>query len=84
MDNPNYSSLPHVRSDIQEYFKEGKNNIIRFNLNYFNTPFKDIFTRLDFGILEEMYGGFGGEILYRPFDKDYAFGFTAHKSFKEL
>lgn len=82
MDNPSYSSLPHVRSDIQEYLKEGKNNIIRFNLNYFNTPFKDIFTRLDFGILEEMYGGFGGEILYRPFDKDYAFGFTAHRVFQ--
>jgi hypothetical protein len=82
MDNPSYSSLPHVRSDIQEYLKEGKNNIIRFNLNYFNTPYKDIFTRLDFGILEEMYGGIGGEILYRPFDKNYAYGFTAHKVYQ--
>tara|TARA_B100000212_G_scaffold298715_1_gene243047 strand:- start:4183 stop:6324 length:2142 start_codon:yes stop_codon:yes gene_type:complete len=82
MDNPSYSSLPHVRSDIQEYLKEGKNNIIRMNLNYFNTPSKDIFTRLDFGILEEMYGGFGGEILYRPFDKNFGLGFTAHKVFQ--
>lgn len=26
------------------------------------------------GLLEEMYGGIGGEILYRPFSKRYAFG----------
>lgn len=82
MDNPSYSALPHVRSDIQEYLKEGKNNIIKFNLSYFHSPFKDIFTRFDFGILEEMYGGAGGEILYRPFDKNYALGFVAHRVYQ--
>ena len=30
-------------------------------LEYFNSPYKDIFTRFDIGLLEEMFGGFGGE-----------------------
>ena len=79
LNNPSQSSIPKVRSDIQEYLSKGKNNLQRMQLEYFNSPFKDIFTRLDIGILEEMFGGIGGEILYRPFDKNYALGFSLHK-----
>ena len=31
--NPSSSEIPHVRSDIQDYLKEGKNNIQRMQLN---------------------------------------------------
>ncbi len=79
LNNPSQSSIPKVRSDIQEYLSQGKNNIQRMQLQYFNSPSKDIFTRFDIGILEEMFGGIGGEILYRPFDKNYAFGLSMHK-----
>ena len=79
LNNPSQSSIPKVRSDIQEYLSEGKNNIQRMQLEYFNSPSKDIFTRLDIGILEEMFGGIGGEILYRPFNKNYSLGFSLHK-----
>ena len=48
-------------------------------LEYFGTPFKDIFTRFDIGYLEEMFGGIGGEVLYRPFDKKYSIGLSVHK-----
>lgn len=34
------------------------------------------------GYLEEMYAGFGGEILYRPYGKTYAFGAEAWEAFK--
>ena len=44
-----------------------------------NSPFKDTYLRLDLGLIEEMFGGFGGEILYRPFDKKTSFGLSAHK-----
>ena len=37
------------------------------------------YPKLDFGYLEEMYGGIGGEVLYRPFNKRYALGLVAHK-----
>ena len=79
LNNPSQSTIPKVRSDIQEYLKEGKQSIQRMQLEYFGQPFKDIFTRLDFGYLEPMFGGFGGEILYRPFEKKYSIGFSAHK-----
>ncbi len=77
--NPSSSQIPHVRSDIQDYLSEGKNNIQRMQLEYFGTPSKDIFTRFDIGYLEEMFGGIGGEVLYRPFDKKYSIGLSVHK-----
>ena len=77
--NPSFSQIPHVRSDIQDYLSEGKNNIQRMQLEYFGAPFKDIFTRFDIGYLEEMFGGIGGEVLYRPFHKKYSIGLSVHK-----
>jgi len=77
--NPSQSSIPRVRSDIQEYLSEGKNNIQRMQLEYFGSPYKNIFTRFDLGLLEEMFGGVGGEILYRPFNKKYSIGLSLHK-----
>ncbi len=77
----NYSSsqLPHVRSDIQFYLEQGKNNLQRFQLEYMFSPRKDIFIRADLGYLEEMFGGIGGEILYRPFNSKASLGFTLHR-----
>ena len=79
LDNPSYSEVPHVRSDIQDYLKEGENNIQRMQLEYMTSPYKDVFIRLDAGLLEEMFGGFGGEILYRPFNKKFAVGLSGHR-----
>ena len=76
---PSESVLPHVRSDIQEYLKEGKNNIMRMKLDYIFSPYKDIYARFDSGRLEEMFGGLGGEVLYRPYSKTWAVGFSTHK-----
>ena len=77
--NPSYSTLPHVRSDIQEYLSEGENNIAMLKLEYMYSPLKDVYFRADLGLLEEMFGGLGGEILYRPFAENYAFGITMHR-----
>ena len=77
--NPSQSTIPRVRSDIQSYLAEGKNNIERMTLEYYSNPIKDVYARFDLGLLEAMFGGFGGEVLYRPFDEDYAIGLMAHK-----
>ena len=77
--NPSQSNIPHVRSDIQDYLSEGKNNLQRMKLEYMFSPFKDIYMRADLGLLEEMFGGFGGEILYRPIDRDYSLGLSVHR-----
>jgi len=77
--NPSDSSLPHVRSDIQSYLKEGANNIGRLKLDYIWSPYKELYARIDIGLMEEMFGGFGGEILYKPFGKDTAVGLVVHR-----
>ena len=77
--NYSESTIPHVRSDIQSYLKEGKNSLQRMQLEYMFSPIKDIFIRGDLGYLEEMFAGFGGEILYRPVEKNIALGLSVHK-----
>ena len=77
--NPSISTLPHVRSDIQDYLSQGKNNIARMKLTYIWSPYKDLFAKLDAGILEEMFGGYGGEVYYRPFKSNFSVGLTMHK-----
>ena len=79
LNNPSYSTIPHVRSDIQSYLSEGKNNIQRLQLEYLDSPYKDIFVRADIGYLEEMFAGIGGEILYRPLNRKIAIGASIHK-----
>ena len=77
--NPSYSTIPHVRSDIQDYLSEGKNNIARFKIDYIWSPRKDLFVRLDLGYLEEMFGGVGGEVYYRPFKSNFSSSLQLHK-----
>ena len=66
-------------SDIQEYLEQGKNNLQRLELQCFNSPIKDTFLRLDLGIMEEMFAGYGGEILYGPLKKSYHLGLSLHR-----
>lgn len=77
--NPSYSSIPKVRSDIQEYLSQGKNNIARFKLDYIWSPYKDVFARFDLGYLEEMFGGYGGEVYYRPFESNFSTSLQVHR-----
>ena len=69
------SILPHVRTDIVKYLKQGKNGIMRSQINFVDEIRKDIFFKASAGIFEEMFSGYGFEFLYRPFKKNYAVGF---------
>jgi len=70
------SLLPHVRTDIVSYLRESREfNINTMQLNYFSSIAPNLYTKLSAGIFEMMFGGYGGEILYRPFNKNYGFGF---------
>ena len=69
------SILPHVRTDIVKYLKNSdKYHITRLQANYFMNPFKSIYAKVSAGIFEPMFSGYGGEILYKPFDKNYGIG----------
>ena len=77
--NPSGSKIQHVRSDIQDYLLEGKNNIQMMKLEYLFSPKKDLFARLDAGLLEDMFGGYGGELFYRPFNSKFSLALSGHR-----
>lgn len=69
------SVLPHVRTDIVQYLKESRSFAVkRAQLNYFINPLNDIYAKASIGYFEEMFGGMGGEVLYRPYNKNFGIG----------
>ena len=69
------SIIPHVRTDIVQYLKNSsKYHITRLQMNYFHNPRKSIYTKFSAGIFEPMFTGFGGEILYKPFNENFGIG----------
>jgi hypothetical protein len=72
--SPPDSVLPNVRSNIKRYLQEGENNLIRLQANYLWSPLPNSYFRVSAGYLEEMFGGYGFEYLYRPFQSRFAVG----------
>ena len=68
------SKLAHVRSDIKDYLKEGKNNLARLQVDYIAQLSRDWYGKVSAGIFEEMFAGAGGELLYRPYGQRWAIG----------
>jgi len=70
-----------VRGDVQHFAAR------TFALEKLYTSYTQSFTpalhmALSMGYLEEMYAGFGGEILYRPFELRFALGAESWQAFK--
>ncbi|WP_067704535.1 YjbH domain-containing protein [Erwinia sp. ErVv1] len=74
---PTDSTLPRVRTHIRDYVE---NNVYVNNLqaNYMHALGNGFYGQMYGGYLETMYGGVGGEVLYRPLDSDWAFGIDAN------
>ena len=68
------SKMEHVRTDLVQYLKEDDAYVSRLQLDYIWSPFKNVYTKISAGIFESMYGGYGGEILYKPYDKNFFIG----------
>jgi hypothetical protein len=74
------SLLPHVRSDVREYLQEV--NIVavdRLQGNYIFSPMKDWYSRVSVGIFETMFGGYSGEVLFKPNKSRFAVGVDVNK-----
>lgn len=71
---PNTSLLPHVRSDILEYYRHGINGIARLDASYDKRLSQDLFFRAKAGYLESMFAGGGVQLLWRPDGDRLAFG----------
>jgi hypothetical protein len=68
------SVLPHVRSDIALYLKDGFTGIDNLSMSYYAKPAPEIYTRFTAGYIEDMFAAVGGEMLYRPFGQRWALG----------
>lgn len=67
------SKLPHVRSDIAKYKQERDIKLNKLLLNNYNKLSPELFLRSSLGYYEEMFAGFGGQLLYLPKESDWAF-----------
>lgn len=71
------STLPHVRSDIVEYRREGERlRLDSLLLNRYARMGASLFVRGSAGYYEEMFAGTGAQLLYLPTDEHWALDFT--------
>jgi hypothetical protein len=68
------SVLPRVRSEIKRYLQEGDTGLDVLLLEKRGMMGAGIAYRAYAGVLEEMFSGVGGELLYRPFPSRLALG----------
>ena len=71
---PSNSRLPHVRSDFARYARAGTTSIPALYLERLWNPAPDVFARVTAGLLEPMFAGVSGEVLWRPHDRPWAVG----------
>jgi hypothetical protein len=68
------SVVPHVRSDIAKYLDEGASGISNIRADYLFSIAPRLFGRVSGGLLEDMFAGVQGEVLYAPAAADWAVG----------
>jgi len=86
------SVLPRVRSDVVKYLTQGDTGLDSLYLEKRGTAISNFHYRVFGGVLEYMYSGIGGELLYQPYQSRLAYGLSANwvqqrdydKSFEHL
>jgi hypothetical protein len=68
------SDLPRVRTDYGKYSTEGDPALEHLTVAAYGRPGKDLYSRVTFGYLEDMYGGLSTELLWKPVDSRLALG----------
>lgn len=74
-------NLDVTRSDIDAYTKQ-RLYLDRAYSGWRTSLNDDVFLSFSGGLLEEMFAGYGGEILYRPFGKTFAVGLEGWQVYK--
>ena len=67
--------LPRVRTYIREYVTGSTVSMENLYLQWQDQIAPDVYAQAYGGYLETMFGGVGGEVLYRPVDSNLAIGF---------
>jgi hypothetical protein len=63
-----------VRSDLVSYQRNGDLTIPSLTLSWYGRPAENLYARVSFGLLERMFGGVSGELLWKPVDSRLALG----------
>tara|TARA_B110000879_G_C11154826_1_gene506375 strand:+ start:129 stop:2249 length:2121 start_codon:yes stop_codon:yes gene_type:complete len=68
------SSLENVRTRVVDYLQNGSKGIYVNNMEFehISSPYNNFYTKISFGYLESMYGGIASEIMYKPFNGNFA------------
>lgn len=72
------SNLPRVRTDMRQFVTTSDFTIPNLQLTGTYQFSRDVYGMAYAGLLEYMYGGAGGELLYRPFGERWALGVDAN------
>lgn len=68
------SNLPRVRTDIRSYATSSDVQLSRLQYTQTHRLDRDLYAMAYAGLFEWMYGGVGGEVLYRPYGANWAIG----------
>lgn len=85
---PSTSVLPHVRSDGYLYAKGSDTSLTELTAAWYLRPGRDLYGRVTFGLLEQMYGGVSSELLWKPQNSRLALGaevnWTKQRAFDDM
>ena len=76
------SNLPHVRTDLLRYLKDGAYGMSALEAVYRSRLAPDVYTEFKAGYLEDMYAGAGAQILWRPQGSRLSFGGDIYQVWK--
>ena len=76
------SALPHVRTDLLQYLKQGAYGISYLNAVYKTRLARDVFAEMRAGYLEDMFMGAGAQVLWRPDGERFAVGADLYEVWK--
>ncbi len=71
---PSESNLPPVRSDAPRYYAGYAPKLPQLSLDYLFKLNESTYARTSVGLLERMFGGIGGEVLWKPVDQNWGIG----------
>jgi Exopolysaccharide biosynthesis protein YbjH len=63
---PSNSLLPHVRTDVAEYFRGSRAKLNKLVLNQYWQPTTQVYARASAGLYETMFAGLGAQFMFVP------------------
>lgn len=75
---PDGTDIKRVRTLVRQYVSDAPVRVDNLQLTWLDKLSDNIYAQAYVGYLEMMFGGVGGEVLYRPLGSEWAFGVDAN------